>query len=57
MEVRFIRNHDEQQKNSRSCHVYPTSGHLGIEKTLSIITERFMWPEVSKDVELLVSKH
>ena len=32
----------------------PTSGHLGIEKTLSRITERFMWPGVSKDVELLV---
>ena len=57
MEVRYIRNHDEQQKFSRSCHVDPTSGHLGIKKTLSRITERFMWPGVSKDVELLVSKH
>ena len=57
MEVRYIRNHDEQQKISRSCHVDPTSGHLGIKKTLSRITERFMWPGVSKDVELLVSKH
>ena len=57
MEVRSIRNHDEQQNISRSCHVDPTSGHLGIKKTLSRITERFMWPGVSKDVELLVSKH
>ena len=57
VEVRYNRNHDEQQKISRSCHVDPTSGHLGIKKTLSTITERFMWPGVSKDVELLVSKH
>ena len=48
VEVRYIRNHDEQQKISRSCHVDPTSGHLGIKKT-----ERFMWPGASKDVELL----
>ena len=57
MEVRYIQNHDEQQKSSRSCHVDPTSGHLVIKKTLSRITERLMWPAVSKDVELLVSKH
>ena len=44
-------------KKFQSCYVDPTSGHLGIKKTLSRITERFMWPGVSKDVELLVSKH
>ena len=39
MEVRYIRYHDEQQKISRSCHVDPTSGQLGIKKTLSRIRE------------------
>ena len=33
----------------------PTSGHMGIKRTLSRITDRFMWSGVAKDVENLVS--
>ncbi len=55
MEVKYIHSRDEQQTITKSCHVDPTSGHLGIKKTLSRITERFMWPGVTKDVEMLVS--
>lgn len=39
----------------KSCHLDPTSGHMGIKKTLDRVTERFFWPGVSKDVNSLVS--
>ncbi|KAJ8004172.1 hypothetical protein DPEC_G00156020 [Dallia pectoralis] len=31
-------------------------GHLGVERTLDLIRERFYWPEMGKDVEHFVSK-
>ena len=37
-----------------SCHKDPTSGHFGIRKTLARVTERFMWPGITKDVQELV---
>ena len=39
----------------KACHLDPTSAHLGVKRTLSRITEKFMWPGVSKDVERLGS--
>ena len=52
-EVRYIQNRDEKMKILKACHLDPTAGHLGVKRTLSRITERFMWPGVSKDVERL----
>ena len=45
----------EQLRILESCHRHPTSGHMGSKRTLTRITERFMWPGVSKDVYHLVS--
>ena len=38
----------------KACHVDATAGHMGIKKTVSKITEHFMWPGVIKDVKDLV---
>ena len=54
IKLRYIANQDEQAKILQACHVDPTAGHMGIKKTVSRITERFMWPGVIKDVKDLV---
>ena len=43
------------KKEHLSCHMDPTSGHLGIKKTYYRITERFTWNGVKKDVQEVVS--
>ncbi len=53
--MKYIRNKGEQCKILKACHLDPTSGHMGVKRTLSRITDRFMWPGVVKDVEQLVS--
>ena len=53
--MRYVRTENERQKILKACHLDPTSGHMGVKRTLSRITERFMWPGVAKDVEQLVS--
>ena len=55
VQVRFILNKDERAKILKECHKDPMSGHLGTKRTLSRVTERFMWPGVAKDVNQLVS--
>ena len=47
VQVRFILNKNEQAKIVKECHKDPTSGHLGTKRTLSHVTERFMWPGVA----------
>ena len=42
-------NPSEKKKILNSCHCDPTSGHLGVRKTLSRITDRFMWTGVTND--------
>ena len=54
MQVRLITDQKERQKSLLSCHRHPTSGHLGVRRTLSRITERFMWTGVTKDVMRMV---
>ena len=34
----------------REAHDTPTGGHFGVEKTLSMVSERFYWPGMSKAV-------
>ena len=44
----------EREQIIKSCHTVPTSGHLGTKKTLARVTERFMWPGVTKEVYAMV---
>ena len=55
MQVRLITSLDERRKILISYHKHPTSGHMGVRKTLSRITEQFMWPGVTKDMMEMVS--
>ena len=48
---------DEQHKILSACHVDPTSGHMGVKRTLNRISERFKWPGMVKDVLDMVSSH
>ena len=34
IEIRYIRDRDEQIRIAKVCHADPTSGHLGFRKTL-----------------------
>lgn len=45
----------EQIRIVKSCHIEPTSGHLGIKKTFYRITERFTWIGIYKYVKNVVS--
>ena len=54
LQVRFIIDPQERKKILESCHKHPTSGHMGWKRTLSRITERFIWPGITKDVKKLV---
>ena len=44
----------ERKRIMESCHNHPTSGHFGVNKTTSRITDRFMWPGVTKDIAKMV---
>ena len=54
LQVHFIIDPQERKKILESCHNHPTSGHMGWKRTLSRITERFIWPGVTKDMKKLV---
>jgi transcriptional regulator of aromatic amino acid metabolism len=54
VELRYIQNKEEQQKILKACHLDPTSGHLGIKKTINRITDRYIWPGVVKDVNNMI---
>ena len=45
----------ERQRILQSCHRDQTSRHMGSKRMLARITERFIWPGVTKDVYSLVS--
>ena len=54
-QVRFVTDTKERLRILESCHSDVTSGHMGTKRTLARITERFMWPGVTKDVYRPVS--
>ena len=54
MELRYIRCREEQLRILRACHVDPTAGHMGVNKTICKISERFMWKGIVNDVKNLV---
>ena len=36
------------------CHDVPASGHMGVEKTLVRVLQRYWWPRVTVDVRKYV---
>ena len=54
MLLRYIQSVEEQKKILLACHVDPTAGHMGREKTFHRIKERFMWLGMYKDIRELV---
>ena len=54
--LRYIKDRTDQLRITKSCHVDPTSGHLGIMKTGNRIKERFMWKGIWADVKEMVIK-
>ena len=55
--VVHITSRDEQLRITRACHSDPTSGHLGVRRTLARITEWFIWKGVVKDSHEVVSSN
>ncbi|KAL5499988.1 hypothetical protein EMCRGX_G011472 [Ephydatia muelleri] len=53
--VRYIQNQTEQHKIALACHADPTSGHVGVKKTIARIKERFTWKGLVEDVKNIVS--
>ena len=49
MEIRFVGVKKEQRRILKVCHVDPMSGYMGGKRTLSRISERFIWPGMVKD--------
>ena len=45
----------DRQRILNACHSDPTSGHLGVKKTIKRIRERFTWKGLNKDVANLVN--
>ena len=45
----------DRQRILNACHLDPTSGHLGVKKTIKRIHERFTWKGLNKDVAKLVN--
>ena len=39
----------------RECHDVPTSGHLGSAKTVELVTRRFSWPNMYRDIKRYVA--
>ena len=53
--MRYIQNQTEQHKIAMACHADPTSGHVGVKKTIARIKERFTWKGLVEDVKNIVS--
>ena len=52
--MRLISEAFEKQRILHSCHSDPTSGHLGIKRTIKRIRERFTWKGLNTEVIQLV---
>ena len=53
--VRCVQERKEELRIAKACHMHPTSGHMGVKKTVARIKERFAWKGIIKDVQRLVS--
>ena len=52
--VKYIQRRSDQLRIVKMCHIDPTSGHLGVKKSVGRIKERFMWKGIWKDVKNMV---
>ncbi len=52
--ARFIEKKEERKKIIEDAHFLPTGGHLGIQKMLKTLKLRYFWPNMVKDLEILV---
>ena len=52
--VRYIQKEDERRRILHSCHVDPTAGHKGRERTLYPVREKILWMGMVKDVQEMV---
>ena len=50
--MQFILPKKYWQKALEACH--DDVGHLGIERTLSLLCDRFYWPNMAQDVQIYV---
>ena len=55
MWLRYVKDIHERKRILHACHVDATAGHLGRERTLHRMKERFMWLGMYRDVQELVS--
>ena len=55
VELRYIRREEERTQIMRSCHVHPTSAHMGVKKTFARVAERFYWKGMYDDVAIIVN--
>lgn len=53
-ELKYISTAEDRKRIMQACHMSPTSGHMGIKRTMYRVTERFFWKGVAKDVEKFV---
>ena len=53
--MRYIQNPKERHNIALACNVHPTSGQLGVKKTIARVKERFTWKGVVEDVKNIVS--
>ena len=54
METRFVGDNERTGRILKSSHV-DAIGHMGMKRTLSSISERFIWPGIVKEVKDMVS--
>jgi len=48
--LRYILSKEEKKKILCACHTDPTAGHMGKNRTLYKIKEKYMWHALVKDV-------
>ena len=53
-DVRLITNTSEKKRIVEACHSDPTSGHLGVKRTITRIRERFSWKGLNKEAAVYV---
>ena len=53
--VSYVQERKEQLRRAKACQVHPTSGHMGVKKTVARIKGRFAWKGIIKDVQRLIS--
>ena len=50
----MITEENDKKRILIACHNDPTSGHLGVKKTLKRVCERFAWKGINDEVAKLV---